>query len=421
MAKANYSIDSVITFTPEEEDARLLKVGTYVIHLIACALHGAQADPLPEGLAWEDVHKLAASNGVASSCWRGVKTRDDVPADLRKRWELQANNALYRRLMFDEERKRVFAAMEERGLSYLPLKGVLLADYYPHPEMRAMCDNDILYGFVEPLEDGGFTLHRAVDGATEAAMQEATRVMCELMEGLGYDATVVGYSNADCFQKKPFFNFEMHRVLMEECVEFHDYYANPWLRAVQSGESPFAFSFSLEDEYVYEIAHAYKHFYQAGCGIRCMVDQYVFLQKEHSRLDWEYIDAQLDQMGMLYFEKDLDQLGQALLESNMPLGEDQQAMLAYMLGSGAYGSLENLMAWQMQRLQGKGHEKVGAGAKLDYIKQRLSYSEDVMKAEFPFFYRHKKLRFLLSAYRLSHGAINSRKKIASELRNLRKM
>ena len=48
-------------------------------------------------------------------------------------------------LLFDAERKGILDFMEQRGIWYLPLKGVVLKDYYPAVGMRQMSDNDILY------------------------------------------------------------------------------------------------------------------------------------------------------------------------------------------------------------------------------------------------------------------------------------
>ena len=44
--------------------------GLYLAHLVDCALHGAAPEVLPEGASWEEVHALAARNGMEGASWR---------------------------------------------------------------------------------------------------------------------------------------------------------------------------------------------------------------------------------------------------------------------------------------------------------------------------------------------------------------
>lgn len=48
-------------------------------------------------------------------------------------------------LLFDAERKKLCAWMDSEHIWYLPLKGIILKDYYPSVGMRQMSDNDILF------------------------------------------------------------------------------------------------------------------------------------------------------------------------------------------------------------------------------------------------------------------------------------
>lgn len=46
--------------------------------------------------------------------------------------------------LYDIERSKIFAALENKGIWYLPLKGIVVRNCYPKVSMREMSDNDTL-------------------------------------------------------------------------------------------------------------------------------------------------------------------------------------------------------------------------------------------------------------------------------------
>ena len=151
--------------TQQPEVARLSADALYVTHLLSCALTGAAPLPLPEGASWEGTFRLASANSVTSTCAFAVSRVPGVTPGEVSRWKAQVDANLMRLALFDVEREAIFQKMDEAGISRLPLKGLVVGREYPRPEMRWMCDNDILCGRVEPLLRGGYV---AVD-ADEAA------------------------------------------------------------------------------------------------------------------------------------------------------------------------------------------------------------------------------------------------------------
>lgn len=45
----------------------------------------------------------------------------------------------------DAERVEIIKFLEEKHIWYMPLKGVILKEFYPEYGLRQMCDNDILF------------------------------------------------------------------------------------------------------------------------------------------------------------------------------------------------------------------------------------------------------------------------------------
>jgi len=158
----------------------------YLIHLMSCALNDVQPCSLPEGASWDEVYALAEFNSVEGLAWTSARRVRDVPADMLKEWSATADMTLYRCVSYGIEREAVLAALADRGLSWLPLKGALLVDLYPSPHMRSMADNDILYGFVEEDPAGGFRIAGATEADRERTTARAVRVAVEVMEARGY-------------------------------------------------------------------------------------------------------------------------------------------------------------------------------------------------------------------------------------------
>lgn len=393
--------------------------GEYLAHLIDCGLHGAPAQPIPAGVTWQQVHALAEYNSVGGMAWFGAKTRDDIPDDLRKRWESEAQMTLFRRVRFDAEREQVFASLAREGLSYLPMKGTLLANYYPRPEMRSMADNDFLYGFVEPAEDGGFRICGATDAEREATVERGIRTIEHVMHGLGYTTKSLRAGNHESFEKAPIFNFEPHRRLMSPSSPMAVYYENPWSRAIQDENDPHMFRFSDEDEYVYVMAHAFKHFDAAGCGIRFVVDTRVFLDTKGMGMNWDYVFAELQKAGLFDFEARVRALADAGFGgacSTNPLPLEQAELLRYLLGSGTYGNSVRMVANRLDKQKAQHEGDLGA-AKRGYLRERLT-NDEALGYLFPRASKIAPLRPVLQLVRYARGIVRNPKKLANEVKLL---
>lgn len=391
--------------TDTNENVSLISVERYILHLIRCSLHGEAPDRLPNDCSWDMVQKLAEFNKVTSSISPAIKSYGyDIPDDVAKHFESAISSTIYRIAMFDMEREAVIDDGVKEGLRFLPLKGILLAGYYPVPGMRWMCDNDILYG-------------RMSDTSADGAVTESLK---HIFESHGFTTESVGGVH-DVFQKKPFFDFEMHSRLVGEDSDFAAYYSNPWKRAVQVPGKVGEYRFSKEDEYIFMLVHAFKHFDAGGCGIRTLVDEYVFISHNDS-MDWDYIEAQLDEIGIkdfTDFAREIKNAAFDVFSDEGVLTDDDWKMISYMFSSGTYGLVSNCIRRSIDKIRDNEHID-GAKARRQYLKERIWLSEKQLKVRAPFFYRHKNLRFILPLYRVVRGALVHPKELLYEWRHVRK-
>lgn len=368
---------------------RLEPSARYLLHLIACGLHGKTPAAPPAGASWERVHAFAAQNSVEGAAWAGARhLAADMPAELARAWEGEADATLWRRLQFDAERERVIAALEQAGFSYLPLKGVLVAPMYPDPSMRSMADNDILYGRVEPDPAGGWRVAGATEKERAETVKRSTAELVPIMEGLGFETDHVGAGNADCFIKRPIFNFEMHRVLFEGRYEhIAGPFKNPWARAVP--DAPGSRSFHLEptDLYLYLLDHSYKHYTGGGTGVRSAVDEYVELEALEPLIDRARLERDLAAMGMTGFESGLRAAAREAFgprsadDAGLALSPASEEMLCYMMGAGTYGYRALRVRNRVARDVADGASPVAA--KLRYLGERFMMRPEDRAAYYP--------------------------------------
>ena len=395
------------------------KEARYLVYLLRCALQNETPKEKPEGCSWEVLWQIAKYNNVQSTSCPAIQNYPyEIPEEIAKKWKAAVNNTLYRLLQFELERDQITDQLKKKGIAYLPLKGIWVAEYYPVPGMRWMCDNDILYGYVEPAADGGYQLKGNREEDKEQWKKEAQDALQSIMLDLGYTAEQLG-GNHDVYQKKPFFNFEMHQRLVAPKGKVGEYYQNPWKRAIPVEGKEGMYRFPDEDEYIYLIVHAHKHFDLSGCGIRTLVDEYVILNQKQS-LDWEYIRAELKKLDLDAFEKRLREAAIHAFAKEGELTSEDWDMIFYMLYSGTYGTLENRVTGKIKKMQADEQGTMKA-ARLKYIKSRIWADDEVIKEYYPFFYRHKMLQIILPFYRLIKGLCIHPKNLIREWKSVNKM
>ena len=284
--------------------------------------------------------------------------------------------------------------------AHMPLKGSILKDWYPKFGMREMADNDILF---------------------DASKRKEVKA---IFQGRGY--TVKGYnkSNHDEYEKPPIYNFEMHVELYHKIYDtFNEKYADVKQRLIPDAEVPYRFHFTPEDFYVFVIAHAYKHYSRSGTGIRTLADIYIMNQKLGGTLNWEYVDSELRGLGIFSYEHESRELAQKIfgiaeLPTKANLSEAEQQMLAYYLGASTYGTIENRILNQMQKLQ-PDDGAFTARTKRKYLLSRIFPGREWCKAYAPTVYKYPVLLPFFWVWRLIYKGITNRKKVTQEIKTIK--
>lgn len=356
--------------------------------LISAWLHGQPLD-LP-GLDFEALARAAQRHSLSAAvCFALERTglASRCPGETMERLRKAKLASIRKSMLMDAERARLLAFLEQAGIWYAPLKGIVLNGCYPELGAREFSDNDILFD------------------------AERWRAVRDFMKRRGYQAKEIGHGAHDAYWKPPLYSFEMHRVLFADdfrggflsaCAA---YYANPRRRLLKDAGNAFGYHFSDEDFYVHVAAHAFKHFHVDGTGIRALLDLYLYRARKPA-LDEACIARALEALGIAEYEARCRSLARKLFDfpSRLDeLDEAERSLLDAMEGAGTYGTLERHVRSEMEFMRREGAVQDGARAKFRYVWRRLFPELRWYRTEAPLVYRHRWLLPFFWLYRLFRG------------------
>lgn len=366
----------------EENEVR--KNAEDMIYLTVCAIKGEKPEKSRiDGLELPKLFEVCQEHILTACVAYALES-----ADIRDRDFTQAKEkAIRKNILLDAERGKILHSLEAEKIWYMPLKGSLLHKWYPKLGMRQMSDNDIL---------------------CDGTKMEQVR---EVMLGYGYECKHFGMGTDDAYFKEPVMNFEMHRSLFKSSHigKLYEYFKDVKERLIRDDDNEYGYHFRNEDFYIYVTAHEYRHFTSGGTGVRSLVDTYIFLGKFNDSLDWEYIDAELEKLGIADYERTSRQLAMKLFSSEELTSKDKD-MLEYYIMSGVYGSHDNVIKNSIKYRTDNSKSK--------YLMYRLFPPVSFLRESVPWVRKSKLLIPAAYIYRLFRSLTVSRKKIKDETSEL---
>ncbi len=250
----------------------------------------------------------------------------------------------YEQLKFDLE--SISSLFEKEGISFIPLKGSVIRNYYPKPEFRTSCDIDIL-------------IHK----------EDLARARELLEKELGF------VYNDKCGHDISFWSpaqteIELHHTLFEHDYKEKEQLDRVWEYARLEDGKKFKYELDKAFFMFYHIVHIAKHIRSGGCGLRPFLDLCILEDK------WEYDREAFNSM---ILEASLTKFTQGIFDiTNMWFGtkdekEISNLMASYIFSAGAYGNIENQVAVSQNK----------TGSKLKTILRRVFMPYKNLKIIYP--------------------------------------
>ena len=352
----------------------------YLISVIQAVICGTQLPPAPPDICWPAFVRLAKAHFVANIAAYGVVS-EAVPAQLRESLHQELNITVVREARMRAETAKIFSLFGENHICFMPMKGFILQDYYPSPDLRTMSDIDVLI--------------KAEDADKAGAV----------MKQCGYTVRFAN-SEEDAYVKPPLCSIELHkRMVGAEHTLFSRYYADIWERIAPDG-SPCRYKLSDEDFYIFHLVHLTKHYITGGTGIRSILDIWVFLNAKKSVLNWDYINIELGKLNLLEFSRNLEALSDYWFGNGAASGAVKE-MQEFIFRSGAYGTQENYSAAQGL--------KYGGSKKIKYYWETLFPNIKSMSSAYPVLRRLPVLLPVMWIYRIIQGIVLKRSTVKKVL------
>lgn len=233
------------------------------------------------GVDWQSFCRLSRIHHVEGIIYAALKKAAIIPpgpekARLQKGYLAAIYSAYVQGQAFGELSKM----LDEKGIPYMPFKGLVIRDAYPDPALRTMGDMDIL-------------------------VHGRDREKCyRILTGLGYDLIA---SRNEWLYAKGTANFEIHDriVYAKDIKNIFDIsiFNHVWENA-QKKEGTFLCKPDIQDHYALLLTHMAKHAI-AGFGIRMVLDIAVWQRRYQDSIDPDILITALEKCKILNFSKNI--------------------------------------------------------------------------------------------------------------------
>ena len=304
--------------------------------------------------------RLAAPHDLLHLAGRGLEALGmDSSQPMAQKFHTHTRQAIFRYARLDLDLERICAVLEREHISYIPLKGSVLRQWYPEPWMRTSSDIDILIKR-EDLE------------TTRSLLEEKLRFSI----GHRSDHDISLFSPSGTHLELHFSVESLEPVNAEQPI-----LSNIWQYAT-AAEGSYQHHLSDDMFYFYHIAHMAKHFLVAECGIRPILDLWILNHRViHNR---STRTALLQRGKLLPFAQAAEALADVWFSCAEPSSVTEQ-LERYILQLGSQEAKNSAVAVGQQK----------TGGKLRFLWNKIFPSFSRMAAYYPSL---KKYPWLLPVY-----------------------
>ena len=312
------------------------------LHLFSVIRCGLNLDYSIPNLSAEDYYaffSLGVQQSIQPLLYHGLK-KCGAPKEVLQQFDKARMRHTYLVIQHSESLKNISSALDKYGIPYVPLKGSVIRNLYPAPELRTSSDIDVLVHeedldkAVQAIETwaGFMTLHRAY-----------------------HDISMVNSR----------VHLELHFNLKESMENIDQLLIKAWDYASPTGGGSCC-AFTPEFQIFHVIAHMSYHFLHGGLGIRPFLD--LWLLKHKTKYDETAVRDMCAECSILTFYEECCHLSEVWL-GDAEHTETTKMLESYCLSGGVFGS---------SKFKNVGKKKKKRGWK--YIVSRAFPPADEVKA-----------------------------------------
>lgn len=249
---------------------------------------------------WSHIYEEARAHEVHTLIYPFIKQIKLVyPSEkkLLSKWQSQVLMSGIIQQKHIEQMEIILNDFNKSNINFIPLKGLVLRELYPFPEMRSMGDADIL-----------------VD-------QRDIKKACQTLLNMGYKKQSTDSKHIHFIHNKHM-SIEIHFLLISKDSlnkNTDRFEAEVWVNAKKSYvcNTP-SLVLSLEDQLLHLIFHMAVHLSSGGFGLRQLCDLFVLIEKIYDYFNWKELYNKTSEYGVTHFAAALFIICKKLFNMQVP-------------------------------------------------------------------------------------------------------
>lgn len=230
---------------------------------------------------WKEISRISGIQKTQGILWKQCgsylkKHHRGIAEKVHKGFQ----NDVFKSVYYEEDLKEVDQLLTDAGVPYTLMKGSVLYSLYPEPRLRTMSDIDVIIRSEDRFSSN------------------------EAMKKAGYDVIIP--TRAEYVYERDIIEYEFHDKMISEPlanhIDYEAYFDQVWkyVRQPENGESMYH-PMDENFHFIFLFVHIAKHVLNAGMGMRSYMDLPVIAREIGEKMDWEWISAELEKLGLLTF------------------------------------------------------------------------------------------------------------------------
>lgn len=368
----------------EQQEQEKILAAKYLIELIRSVLEERKPQPKLEQISMKCLFLTAKKHNLACMAYDAAKQiAGEEDKEVMEAWQNYSRTCMIMSAVQGKEGERLLERFSDNQVRVLPLKGWIMRRFYPKPEYRQMTDLDFLIDI------------------------ENRKAVRKIMTEQGYQFLYIENENTvDSYQKNPWMHVEIHNHMISYNKER---YEKIWERCEKKDG---LYAMNWDDYYMFMLDHLEKHFYYSGCGIRFLLDVYIFQQAKGKELHRDKLKKEFRKRNQEAFFKQVEETANAWFGEAYHVGDTELERV--ILLSGTFGTNSQKFENRQEKIQKKYKNK--KVAKAMYFLTRTFPEYSYMCNIYSFLYKAPVLMPVMWIVRLLCAPVTKMDRIRKEVR-----
>lgn len=269
-----------------------------IIDLLNSSIHNTEPKlDYSKNIEWDNLINEANAHSITGLLYPALKKKKDngISKDVIEKLKKYTFNSAIRQSNHIKRTSEILNLFNENNIPVIVLKGLVVREYYPKPDLRTMCDSDVI-------------IHK----------NDLEKVRKLLLQKGFIEEKDAGHHIAFLDSG---FNLEVHWTLANETFRkgqecFQEKIWDDAIKIKVGGVD--TLSLGLEDLALHLCAHMASHMAISGFGVRQLADLVLLVEKKGNEIDWNSFKEKAEKSGLTQFSIGMFKVCNYLFDMDIP-------------------------------------------------------------------------------------------------------